>query len=249
MLSARISLHCLFRVWFMGAAMTTHGMQHLGLLYALDPGLSHLHKDEQELSLARGRYLGHVNTHPFMAPILVGFLLSVEGLVAMHKMSAQHMPGLINTTAETLSAIGDSFFSGTLMVFWALVTTLFILQDLAWAAITWSGLLLICLLIFRVSFFFLGLRQGLMALNRLSKLNLINKASGLKIINAILIAIIYGIICAKSNTGFMWTNFFAGVLLISLGAFLINTVHVPRVLLISLGFLGFLFYFLNPSIF
>ncbi len=249
MLSTRTSLRCLFRVWFMGAAMTTHGMQHLGLLYALDPGLSQLHKDAQELSLARGRYLAHVNTHPFMAPILVGFLLSVEGLVAMHKMPAQHMSGLIHSTAETLSAIGDSFFSGTLMVFWALVATFFTIQGFAWLAIVWSVLLLACLLIFRISFFFLGLRQGLMALHKLSKFNLINKASGLKVINAVLIAIIYGSICSKSDQGLLWTNFFAGVLLICLGAFLIYAVHVPRVLLVGLGFLAYSVYFLNPSFF
>ncbi len=247
MLSARTSLRCLLRVWFMGAAMTTHGMQHLGLLYALDPGLCALHKDEKELSLARQRYLGHVNTHPFMAPILVGFLLSVEGLVAMHKMPAQHMQKLINTTAETLSAIGDSFFSGTLMVFWALVTTLLILQNLITAAITWSAILLASLLLFRVYFFFLGLRQGLMALTKLSKLNLINWAFGLKIVNALLIAAIYAYICAKSSVGFLWINFFGGILIIGIGAFLINTIHIPRVLLMSLSFLAFFIYLLNPN--
>ncbi len=249
MLSTRTSLHCLLRVWFVGAAMTTHGMQHLGLLYALEPGLKALYKDSKNLSLARQRYLGHINTHPFMAPILVGFLLSIERLVAMHKMPAQHMPRLIDTTAETLSAIGDSFFSGTLLVLWALISTLFIINNAIWAAVLCSIIMLAFLLIFRICFFFLGLRQGLMALSKLSKLNLINHAVALRMVNAILLALIYGSICAQYTTVFLWTNFFYGVLFVCFGAFLINKTHLSRVLVLGFSFIAFTLFWLNPAIF
>ncbi len=242
MLSVRTSLHCLLRVWFVGAAMTTQGMQHLGLLYALDPGLQTLHKDEQSLSQARKRYLGHINTHPFMAPILVGLLLSLEGLVATHKMPVQNMQRLIGTTIETFSAIGDSFFSGTLMVFWTLATTLLILHKLIAAAVIWSFVLLISLLIFRAWFYFLGLRHGLMVLTKLRSLNLINQAYYLKIANALLIAAIYWSICARNPEGFFWINFFGAIILLGFGAFLVNRLHIPRLILASLSIFALTLY-------
>ncbi len=234
MLSLRTSLHCLMRVWFMGAAMTTRGMQHIGLLYVLDPGLVALHKDPQSLREARSRYLGHINTHPIMAPILVGLLLSFEGLIATHKMPAENMQRLVHTTSETFSAIGDSFFSGTLVVFWALVATLFILNGYIAESIIWTGFLLALLLLFRVWFFFLGLRQGLMMLTKIRGLNLVNQGYRLKVINALLVAAVYWTIYNNLDTASFGASYFIGAILLSLGAILVNTVYMPRVILVSL---------------
>ncbi len=232
MLSLNTSLRCLLRVWLMGAAMTTRGMQHIGLLFVLDPALSSLHKDEQSLREARTRYLGHINTHPFMAPILVGLLLNLEGLVASHKIPAQSMQKFIHTTSETFSAIGDSFFSGTFIIFWTLTTTLLILNDYILTSIFWTGFLLALLLLFRVWFFFLGLKNGLMVLTKIRKLNLINQGYSLKLINALLIAAIYWTI--YHNTNISWVSQFVGVILLILGAILVNTVHISRVIFAAL---------------
>ncbi len=232
MLPLSTSLRCFLRVWFMGAAMTTRGMQHLGLLFAMDPALVKLHQDPQSICEARKRYLVHANTHPLMAPILVGLLISLESLVATKKMPSQNMQRIISTTSETFSAIGDSFFSGTLIVFWALVTTLFILNHYNTEAIIWTCFLLALLLLFRVWFFFSGLRHGLMMLTNIRKLNLINQAQRLKVINSILIVAIY--LCIPKQLDSFFADYFGGAIFLALGCVLVNTAHISRTILASL---------------
>ncbi len=232
MLPLRTSLHCLLRVWFMGAAITTRGMQHIGLLFVIDPALKALYQDSHGLSQARSRYLGHINTHPMMSPIFVGLILALESLVATQKIPAQNMQKIIHTTSETFSAIGDSFFSGTLVVFWALVATLFILHGYTTEAIIWTCFLLAVLLLFRVYFFFLGLNTGLMVLTKIRSLNLINQASRLKVVNALLIATVYGSIFHKVDIGIAY--YISGAIFLALGCVLVNTAHMSRAILASL---------------
>ena len=106
MFDRRTTLRCLARTWFLGAAMTTRGMQHLGLLYALNPGLEALYREPDALAAARRRYLPHVNTHPFLAPLFVGFLLALERQIAAGNMPSQGMEALASTTLALVNFQG-----------------------------------------------------------------------------------------------------------------------------------------------
>ena len=234
MLTTRTALHCLARTWLVGAVMTTRGMQHLGLLYVLDPGLKALHQDAAALRDARTRYLAHVNTHPFMAPLFTGMLLALEKQVALGHMGAQGMDILARTMATTLSALGDSFFSGTLLVFWALTATLCVMQGYTAVAAAGTGLLFALLLAFRIWTFFLGLRHGIAALQRVKQMDLINWGDRLKMVNALLLALTLWDMAELAVPAFWWGNFFWGLLCLVCGSLLINRAQIPRLLLLAL---------------
>lgn len=235
MLDTRTSLHCLARTWLVGAAMTTRGMQHIGLLFALDPGLRALHRDPAALREARQRYLAHVNTHPFMAPLFTGILLAMEKLVAQGRMGPQGLDMLAGTTATTLSALGDSFFSGTLLVSWALASTICVMQGYVHVAAGWTLLLFALLWAFRVWTFFLGMRHGIAALQWVKQMDLINWGDRLKMGNALLLALVLWDTASTATPVFLWGNFFWGLLCLIGGSLLINKAHLPRVLLLALA--------------
>lgn len=233
---ARISLHCLVRTWLVGAAMTTRGMQHLGLLYALEPGLKTLYSAPEDLAAARLRYLDHVNTHPFMAPLFTGMLLALEKQVAAGTLAPQALDMLKSTTATTLSALGDSFFSGTVLIFWSLTTTLLLLAGHMPWAVVWTLLLFATQGAFRVWSFYLGLRQGLLALQRIRQLDLINWGDRLKTVNALLLAVLLWQIAPFRVEEGLSQQFFWGLLCLGSAGFLVARVHVPRLLLAGLLF-------------
>ena len=225
------TLLCLCRTWCVGAAMTTRGMQHLGLLYAMDPVLTTLYTDKSALDTARRRYLEHANTHPFMAPLFVGLLIHLERHIAQGRMPAQAMKMLVGTTATTLSALGDSFFSGTLLVTWSLAAVLCVLLGhVLWAAVA-SAALVALLTVFRVGIFLLGVRHGLAALQWLRQVDLINWGDRFKICNALLLCTILWGVASMHAPALLFGNFFWGILCLIIGALLVNRAHLPRVIL------------------
>ena len=60
------------------------------------------------------------NTHFFWTPLLVGLFLSLEEKIAQGVAPAEMLDNVKTTTAFTLSAIGDTFFSASLMGLWGL---------------------------------------------------------------------------------------------------------------------------------
>lgn len=228
MLSARTCLQCLSRTWLMGAAMTTRGMQNIGLLYALDPGLQAIYPQAGALSTARLRYAEHVNTHPFMAPLFVGILLSMEKQIAQGSVAPESITAIKNTAATTLSALGDSFFSGTVLVFWVFLTTLLLQTGHNALAIALMVLLFLLQAAFRIITFFLGVRTGLGALMVLRRMDLINYGDSIKLINAVLLsACIWRLFPAATHHD-LWGPFGAGLLALGLTAFWVARWHVPR---------------------
>ncbi len=241
MLSKKTLWLCFRRTWSLGAAMSTRGMHRVGLLHALDPALKEIHDTPQALNAARCRYLGHVRTHPLMASTLVGLFIALEKDVAAKKLPTGGFEKMLFTTATTLSAIGDSFFSGSLLVFWGLFCAL---------AIVWGHfeLVLFCTLfisllafLFRICLFFAGVQRGLLVLQTLRKINLINWADGLKNVNAILVVFFLGKLFIESQILTWYGEFFA--LLCLLGtAFLIHKTRISRLIFLMAGFIAFMFY-------
>ena len=235
MLTTRTALHCLARTWLVGAAMSTRGMQHIGLLFVLEPGLRALYRDPAALAEARQRYLAHVNTHPFMAPLFTGIVLAMEKLVAEGRMGPQGLGMLAGTTATTLSALGDSFFSGTLLVSWALGSTLCVMRGYVAVAASWTLLLFALLWSFRIWTFFLGLRHGIAALQWVKQMDLINWGDRLKMVNALLLAAVLWDMAAMSVPALWWGNFFWGLLCLVCGSLLVNRSRMPRLILLAVA--------------
>jgi len=186
----RILLRIFLRTYLVGAAFNTKGMQNVGLAYAMEPGLRSLHAgDPAALRQARGRYLRHYNTHPFWTPLLVGIFLSMERKIALGLLPGDILPKLRSTTVYTLSALGDSFFSGSFLVLWSLIGANLAVAGRLWLLATWIVLCLVVLQLFKAYTFGRGYAQGLSFLQRLKSWNLIDWGRRLKLFNGVLVAL------------------------------------------------------------
>ncbi len=190
-LGLKTLMHCFWRTYFVGANFNTKGLQNVGLAYAMDPGLKDLYQDPERLKNARQRYLSLFNSHPYWVPLLVGYFLFLESKIAKGLLPSEAMNKVKNTTAYTLSAIGDSFFGGGLLVFWSLICGLFVISGYTWLALLWFALCFFLLQIFRVTTFWLGWLRGLTFLQQLKGLDLINWGQRLKLINSVLIVLLW----------------------------------------------------------
>ncbi|MFO8032840.1 MAG: PTS system mannose/fructose/sorbose family transporter subunit IID [Desulfohalobiaceae bacterium] len=200
-LKLKTLLHCFWRTYFIGANFNTRGLQNLGLAYAMDPGLKMLYPGPAELKQARKRYLSLFNSHPYWVPLLVGYFLFLESRIAKGLLPAQAMNKVKNTTAYTLSAIGDSFFGGSVLVLWSLVCCLVLIQGWYWLALLWFVFCFLLLQAFRLLTFWLGWLRGLTFLQQLKGLNLINWGQRVKVLNAGLIVLLWYNIYPLSREG------------------------------------------------
>ena len=228
MLSRKTSLTCFLRSYLLGAAFTPQGMQSLGITYAIEPGLAEIYQAPEDLLRARQRYIRHFNTHPFGAPFLLGLFLNLEQLIATNTLPEESLHNIKDTAGYTLSAIGDSVFSGTLIPFWAMACACFMLLDLPWGAALFSVALFAALQAFRLVSFYFALRHGLVALERLKNFDIINWGERLKYCNALLLAVLLGLTASLSHNYIVWAGFCVG--LPAMGYFLVVKTNMPRAL-------------------
>ena len=248
MYPTRVVLACLARTSCINAAMTARGMQQIGLAYVLEPALRELYPEPQAFARAMSRYAGHSNTHPFMIPLFVGILLSLEQAIAKGTLPEGALNSVRETLATTLSALGDSFFSGTLLPLWSLLSISLLLAGFTNIAMLLAVILFGSLLLFRSICFVSGLRYGLTTLARLRKLNLINWVDRLKMVNAALAALVIWHLPISTMKPFPWTAYAMGAAAVLAAAWLVGRMRLPRLLLwvvttgalilVDLGFIG-----------
>ena len=227
---------CFLRTYLMGVAFNTRGLQSIGLAYAMDPGLRAFYRDQQHLRQARQRYLAIYNTHPWWNPLLVGYFLFLESHICNGTLSVQAIDRIKATTTYTLSAIGDSLFGGSLMVFWSLSEAAFLIQGMLGLALAWLLGPLLALQVFKLGTFWLGWKKGLALLQRLRKMHLMAWAERIKVANALLIALIWAILFFPESNG-LWP--LAAASLPAGAAYLVAARSVPReafLLLLAVGF-------------
>lgn len=200
----RTLLSCFMRTYLVGAAFNTRGLQNVGIVYAMEPGLQAIYPDDKARKDARKRYLKHYNTHPFWTPLLVGTFLSLETMIARGKAPPEMLTTLKDTTTYTLSAIGDSVFGGSFLVFWSLTTTCMLVANLHAVALCWSALLFLSLHAFKLFTFIAGLRGGLKVLNMLRSWNLINWGERLKLANAVVLVLLLYLVWPGPHPQNVW---------------------------------------------
>lgn len=209
------------------AAYSPCGLQNVGFSYAIGPALEYLYEPGERLFEARMRYARHHNCHPFFTPMLLGVLLRLESSIAEGTLQPSVLDGIKDITANTLSAIGDSLFNGTLLVCWALFSSCLILADLPRFALLFTLACFVLLQLFKLGTCLLGFNKGMSALFLLRRFDIINLADSVKCMNAVLLAV------------FMWLSLpeapvtvqVSAILYILFAAWLVGKGHIPRVLL------------------
>jgi PTS system mannose-specific IID component len=180
----RTLLRCLARCYAAGGAFNTRGLQNIGLAYVMEPGLKAIYLDQTELRNAWQRYLKVYNTHPFWTPLLAGIFLSLETKISRGLVPADMLEKVKGTTAFTLSALGDSFFGGSVSVAWALITCCLVTLGVPWAAFWLGAACFAGLQVFRAATLLLGYRQGFLVLQVVKRWDLINWGRRVKVFNA-----------------------------------------------------------------
>ncbi len=224
-LSPLLLLGCFLRTYLVGAAYNPRGLQNIGFLHAIEPALAALYGEGRALRAARMRYARHFNCHPFWIPMLLGIFLHAEAAIAEGRMNEALLYSLKNTTANTLSAIGDSFFGGSLLPAWGLGTSCLILAGNVQAAVLLTLALFLALHAFKLCSFILGLRRGLAVLRLLRRLDLINQGDRIKWANAVLLAL-FLFLALPGTSAPVWG---AAALYLAAAGWLASKAHVPRV--------------------
>lgn len=220
-----IFLGCFFRSYMIVAAHNRSGLQNIAFIYAIEPALVALYGPGPDLAKARARYAGNYNCHPFFTPLLLGVLLRMEMAIADGRIEIQVLESLKDATANTLSAIGDSFFTGSLLPFWSLTVACLLLAGLPFAAISLTFSAFVLLQFFKISTFTLGLRKGMSVLLLLRRFDLINWGEHIKAVNAVLL-VVFLWLALPGASPFAWLG--TGLYLL-LAGWIIGQRHVPRI--------------------
>lgn len=117
------------------AGWNFEGMQNLGFLYAIEPGLERIHHDPERRRRAMMRHLGFFNTQPYMAGFAVGACMALEEDAAScadaagEAAAVERVERVKRALGSALAALGDPFYWGTLRPATAAFTLL------AWVAL------------------------------------------------------------------------------------------------------------------
>ncbi|GAB6059028.1 PTS system mannose/fructose/sorbose family transporter subunit IID [Desulfonatronum parangueonense] len=218
-LSFRLMLRTFLRCYLVGANFNTRGMQNVGLAMILEPGLKVIHQDAKELQKARRRSLQHYNTHPFWTPLLAGIFLSLERDISRGILPAPMLQRVKNTTTYTLSALGDSFFGGGVLVFWSLVLVMLLVNGWMVLAWLWLASCFLSLQVFKVMTFIGGFRDGIGFLSRLKRWDLINWGQRIKLLNAALLVLIWLQLWPELGSGWVWAFWTGAVVVAAISVF------------------------------
>jgi PTS system mannose-specific IID component len=192
-------LSCFLRTYLVGASMNPRGLMSVGLLYAMQPGLWIIHKEPKAREQALKRYAKHFSSHPFWVPCLVGIFLAVEAEIAGRRLPPDALEKVKNTTSYTLSAIGDSVFAGSLLIFWALLTSCLLLLGQRVLPFGIGLFFFLGLQGFRVYTFLGGVRRGFSFLSALKRWDLINWGRRIKFVNAALLLWLWALLFPKGD--------------------------------------------------
>lgn len=227
-LIARALVACFLRSYLVSAGFNAHGMQNLGFIYAIEPGLRMIHPEKEKLIEARSRYITHYNTHPFWTPLLLGIFLRAEKNIHAGVLPPQALLSMKDTASYSLSAIGDSVFTGTLLPCWALAASCLLVSGHHIWAFIFSALLFILLQIFRLYTFVLGLRTGMAALMRVRHMRLMDWGQRLKLVNAILLVLFLRLV---SPAGLRPEIFYCVCAALCIVAWCVARKNIPRLVL------------------
>lgn len=211
-LQARTLVSCYLRCYLVGAAYNTRGLQHVGLAYAMEPGLIALYPDAAERDEVFARYLKLYNTHFFWTPLLVGLFLSLEEKIAQGLAPAEMLDNVKTTTAFTLSAIGDTFFSASVMGLWGLSAACLAASGRYGLLLGTAAGLFLAVQIFKAVTFHRGYREGFAVLRRLKRWDLVNLGRRVKLLNAVLLPLFWILARPRGGPGALADAALIGIL-------------------------------------
>jgi PTS system mannose-specific IID component len=162
-------------------AYNIRGLQNIGITFSMLPGLREIYPDPHDFAASCRRYALFHNCHPFWGPFLTGAFLNAELGIADGRHTPEFLEYTRSTTLNSLSAIGDSFFSGSMDVAFCLLFALLCAHN--YIAVACCGMLFwfLSALAVKAATFYIGFRRGLGAVSWLKYFHLINLGDYIKI--------------------------------------------------------------------
>ena len=202
----------------------------LNKIIDLIPGLRDVDVNVDKL----GKKLG-IFGDPAVIGLLVGVFLSLEGNIARKTFPPELLASVKDTTVYTLSAIGDSVFGGSLLVFWSLVSCTLVVSGHEMAAALFTLSLFLGLQTFKALTFIAGLREGLKVLQRLKQWDLINWGDRIKMCNGLLLVVLLWRVWPHPAHGLPWG---IACIMLSVAALMVGRFHISRIFLAACALAG-----------
>lgn len=184
-------LRCCGRSFLLQASWNFDRLQNLGFLYQLLPGLRRLHGRRLPAALLE-RYSIYFNTHPYLAPWVVGTVLRLEADRLDGEAPAVDGPAFQQMVMAPYAAMGDALFWGAVRPLAAVIGLLLAIQGMLLAPLILLLVYNLPHLLFRCGGLLVGYRQGLASVETLQRLRLPDVAIRLKEGTIILL----GVLCA-----------------------------------------------------
>ncbi len=146
------------RLGLLQASWNFQRLQNLGVLYALGPALRRLFEGE-DLKAAQQRHLEYFNSHPYMAPAILGAALAIEETQAAGGTSVVKAAEFKKMTIAPFAAMGDALFWGGIRPLAACTALFFAFRESLWAPLVFLLLFNIPHLLFTIVGFWLGYRR------------------------------------------------------------------------------------------
>jgi mannose/fructose/N-acetylgalactosamine-specific phosphotransferase system component IID len=223
-LTWRTRLQVWLRLIVLQASWNFEWLQGTGFIYAICPALKQLYPDSEDLKAACQRHACYFNTHPYLAPLVVGAVLRLEEERAAGKTEQYiSISEFKDMVAAPCAAIGDALFWGGLRPLVAGITLFFAIKGILWAPLIYLVLYNLVPLWFRTFFFVRGYRQGIRSVDFLQRYKLPDwaihtKETAIIVLGGLSAFMVFERLGQASSKG--WIGFFAllPVIFIALGA-------------------------------
>lgn len=168
----RTRIHVWFRLLLLQCSWNFERLQGLGFFYVVLPALKRIYSADQLPKMAR-RHMGYFNTHPYLAPLVVGAVIKMEEERARQPdLGNDDIDEFKEMVAAPYAAIGDALFWGGLRPLAAGVSLFFAAKGILWAPLVFLLLHNSVPMVFRVGGFVRGYKEGIASVNFIQRRHL-----------------------------------------------------------------------------
>jgi len=164
----RVLLHVWLRLLLLQCSWNFKQLQGGGWFYAMAPVLRRLYGQKKMQQIAR-EHLGYFNTHPYLAPAVVGAAIRLEIERSQGRAPSVTMKDFKEMVAAPYAAVGDALFWGGLRPLSASIALLLAAKGLVVAPLVFLIIFNALPLWFRIYGFLNGYEQGLQSITFLQR--------------------------------------------------------------------------------
>ncbi|GLQ71779.1 PTS system mannose/fructose/sorbose family transporter subunit IID [Vibrio penaeicida] len=162
-LPKKVVRQILWRQLFLQASFNYERMQACGFLWAISPGLKHIHKQKERLGESMRAHMDFFNSHTYLVTFILGLVLAME----QSKQKVETIRAFKVAAMGPIAGVGDAMFNLTLKPISAAIAASLALDNVYLAPIFFLLLLNVTRLSIQIPLFNYGYKSGLKALDKI----------------------------------------------------------------------------------